>query len=89
MLKINTEKVAKTLQIIFNKYLAQCKHPSVWKIARSIDPSVPTIEEVSGFKNKIKKITRNEISIPKYYYYGPRKPNILLTQFRCSAIFLN
>jgi hypothetical protein len=29
------------------------------------------------------------VNIPKYYSYGPRKLNIVLTQFRCSATFLN
>ena len=36
MLKICPEKVAKPLQIIFNKSLAQCKYPSAWKIANVI-----------------------------------------------------
>jgi hypothetical protein len=27
--------------------------------------------------------------IPRHYYYGPRKLNIILTQFRCNASFLN
>ena len=63
--------------------------PSTIRQWNKLDPSVRNIETVSGFKNKIKKITRNENSIPKYYYYGPRQLNILLTQFRCSATFLN
>ena len=31
----------------------------------------------------------NSVNIPKYYSHGPRKLNIVLTQFRCSATFLN
>ena len=28
-------------------------------------------------------------TIPRHYYYGPRKLNIILTQLRCNASFLN
>ena len=31
----------------------------------------------------------NKISVPKLYYYGPRKLNVILTQIRCTASFLN
>jgi hypothetical protein len=31
----------------------------------------------------------NKISVPKLYYYGPRKLNVILTQLRCTASFLN
>jgi hypothetical protein len=32
----------------------------------------------------------NEIHIvPKHFMYGPRKLNVILTQLRCSASFLN
>ena len=31
----------------------------------------------------------NKISVLKLYYYGPRKLNVILTQLRCRASFLN
>ena len=31
----------------------------------------------------------NKISVPKLYYYGPRRLNVILTQLRCTASFLN
>jgi hypothetical protein len=31
----------------------------------------------------------NKISVPKLYYYDPRKLNVILTQIRCTASFLN
>ena len=31
----------------------------------------------------------NKIPVPKLYYYGPRKLNIILKQLRCRASFLN
>jgi hypothetical protein len=41
--------------------------------------------------SKFKKAIRSSISmpIPRHYSYGPRKPNIILTQLRCNASFLN
>jgi hypothetical protein len=42
------------------------------------------------FKSELKKLSNsNSVNIPKYYSYGPRKLNIVLTQFRCPATFLN
>ena len=29
------------------------------------------------------------VSVPKLYYHGPRKLNVILTQLRCTASFLN
>ena len=41
------------------------------------------------FKSEQKKLSYSySVNIPKYYSYGPRKLNIVLTQFRCSATFL-
>jgi hypothetical protein len=41
--------------------------------------------------SKFKKAIRSSISmpIPRHYSYGPRKLNIILTQLRCNASFLN
>jgi hypothetical protein len=33
--------------------------------------------------------TTNKILVPKLYYYGPRKLNMILTQIRCTASFLS
>jgi hypothetical protein len=42
------------------------------------------------FKGELKKLSNSySVNIPKYYSYGPCKLNIVLTQFRCSATFLN
>ena len=50
-------------------------------------PEEKTPDNLSKFKTAIRK---NKItSVPKYYFYGPRKLNIILTQLRCSASFLN
>jgi hypothetical protein len=32
---------------------------------------------------------KHNISVPKLYYYGLRKLNVILTQLRCTASFLN
>ena len=41
--------------------------------------------------SKFKKEIRSSISmpIPRHYSYGPRKLNIILTQLRCNASYLN
>jgi hypothetical protein len=41
--------------------------------------------------SKFKKAIRSSISMPilRHYSYGPRKLNIILTQLRCNASFLN
>jgi hypothetical protein len=48
--------------------------------------SVRNVDTLSKFKKAI----RSSISmpIPRHYYYGPRKLNIILTQIRCNASFL-
>jgi hypothetical protein len=49
--------------------------------------SVRIIDTLSKFKKAI----HSSISmlIPRHYSYGPRKLNIILTQLRCKASFLN
>jgi hypothetical protein len=45
---------------------------------------------LSKFKSELKKIDEDENhAVPKHYLYGPRKLNIILTQLRSSASFLN
>ena len=42
------------------------------------------------YKSELKKLSNSySVNIPKYYSYGPRKLNIVLTQFRFSATFIN
>jgi hypothetical protein len=41
-----------------------------------------------GVFNIFKSMFKN-MPIPRHYYYGPRKLNIILTQLRCNASFLN
>lgn len=51
-----------------------------------------TREQRSSFKFKtelLRQVPSNNKPKPSYYLYGPRKLNIILTQLRCSASFLN
>ena len=61
--------------------------PSTIRQWNSLDISIRKAESLSKFKNAIK--TKPGESPPKYYAYGPRSLNVLLTQLRCSASFLN
>jgi hypothetical protein len=53
----------------------------------NLNLSVRNLDTLSKFKKAI----RSSISmpIPRHYYYSPRKLNIILTQLRCNASFLN
>ena len=53
----------------------------------SLNLSVHNIDTLSKFKKAIS----STISMPilRHYSYGPRKLNIILTQLRCNASFLN
>ena len=53
----------------------------------NLNLSVRNLDTLSKFKKAI----RSSISmpIPRHYSYGPRKLNIILTQLRCNASFLN
>ena len=61
--------------------------PSTIRQWNSLDISIRKAESLSKFKNAIK--TKPGEYPPKYYAYGPRTLNVLLTQLRCSASFLN
>jgi hypothetical protein len=51
---------------------------------------VDGMHESFVMESLLKKLSNSySVNIPKYYSYGPRKLNIVLTQFRCSATFLN
>ena len=52
--------------------------------------AIRKLDSLSKFKNDIRLNSQsNKISVPKLYYYGPRKLNVILTQLRCTASFLN
>ena len=52
--------------------------------------AIRKLDSLSKFKNAIRLNSQsNKISVPKLYYYGPRKLNVILTQLRCTASFLN
>ena len=54
----------------------------------SLDPSIRNVDSIAQFKTELRK--RKDISqVPKDYEIGPRKLNIILTQLRCFASFLN
>ena len=52
--------------------------------------NIRNVDILSKFKSELKKIDEDENhAVPKHYLYGPRKLNIILTQLRSSASFLN
>jgi hypothetical protein len=56
----------------------------------SLNNTIRNVDTLSKFKSELKKI--DEIvnhAVPKHYFYGPRKLNIILTQLRRSASLLN
>ena len=62
--------------------------PSTIRCWNRLNPTIRRTESNSRFKNELKKIHQPK-SIPDYYSFGPRKLNVILTQLRCSASFLN
>ena len=64
--------------------------PSTVKEWNKLDIAIRKLDSLSKFKNAIRLNSQpNKISVPKLYYYGPRKLNVILTQIRCTASFLN
>ena len=63
--------------------------PSTIKKWNNLNPTIRNIESISKFKRELKRANAPDIPVPKYYSYGPRKLNIILTQIRCCASFLN
>jgi hypothetical protein len=56
----------------------------------SLNNTIRNVETLSKFKSELQKINETENhAVPKHYFYGPRKLNIILTQLRCSASFIN
>ena len=61
--------------------------PSTIKMWNS---NIRNVDILSQFKSKIRKIDETENhSVPKHFFCGPRKLDIILTQLRSSASFLN
>ena len=56
----------------------------------SLNNTIRNVDTLSKFKSELKKIdeTENQV-VPKHYFYGPRKLNIILIQLRSSCSFLN
>ena len=56
----------------------------------SLNNTIRNVDTLSEFTSELKKIdeTKNH-AVPKHYLYGPRKLNMILTQLRSSASFLN
>jgi hypothetical protein len=64
--------------------------PSTVKLWNRLDQSDRNLDTLTKFKKAIrKKQSDNTKRIPKHFYYGPRKLNIILTQLRNSYSFLN
>ena len=72
------------LSLTNNSYI-----PSTIRQWNRLDKSIRNSDSLSRFKTELKKINAECEPVPKYFSYGPRKLNIVLTQFRCSATFLN
>ena len=73
------------LSLINDSYI-----PSTIRQWNNLDLSIRNVSSLSQFKYELRNISNLQNSkIPKYFSFGPRKLNIILTQFRCSATFLN
>ena len=56
----------------------------------SLNNTIRNVDTLSQFKSELKKIDETENhAVPKHYFYGSRKLNIILTQLRSSASLLN
>lgn len=63
--------------------------PSTIKEWNKLDVSLRNVDSLAKFKTRIKPNKVNAHRVPLFYTSGPRKINIILTQLRCSASFLN
>jgi len=64
--------------------------PSTVKEWNKLDIAIRKLDSLSKFKNALRINSQsNKTSVPQLYYYGPRKLNVILTQLRCRASFLN
>ena len=62
--------------------------PSTIREWNKLDPKIRSVDSISKFKKELKNDSLL-CKIETFYLYGPRKLNIILTQLRCSASFLN
>ena len=61
--------------------------PSTIRQWNNLDLSIRNVGSMPHFKSELKKLSNSySVNIPKYYSYGPRKLNIVLTQFRLVLI---
>jgi hypothetical protein len=52
----------------------------------SLNNNIRNVDILSKFKSELRKIDVNENhSVPKHFFCGPRKLDIILTQLRSSA----
>ena len=64
--------------------------PSTVKLWNRLDQFDRNLDTLTKFKKAIRKEQSDKTKrIPKHFYYGPRKLNIILTQLRSSYSFLN
>ena len=61
--------------------------PATFREWNSLNLSVRNLDTLSKFKKAINSST--SMPIPRHYSDGPRKLNVVLTQLRCNAYFLN
>lgn len=62
--------------------------PSTIRSWNNLDTSIRNVDSISKFKNELKNKV-DTCKVPYYYGTGQRKLNIILTQLRCYASFLN
>ena len=63
---------------------------NLYTMWNSLNNNIRNVDTLSKFKSELKKIDETENhSVPKHFFCGPRKLNIILTQLRNSASFLN
>jgi hypothetical protein len=61
--------------------------PSTIRQWNNLDLFIRNVGSMPHFKSELKKMSNSySVNIQKYYSYGPRKLNIVLTQFRCTMI---
>ena len=64
--------------------------PSTIRKWNNLNQSLRSVSSIDKFNTELKKLDGfNKHPVPKYFSYGPRKLNVILTQLRCSASFLN
>lgn len=70
------------LSLTMNSYI-----PSTIRLWNNLELEMRQSGSASKFKRELQMSYSNDLSIPNYFSYGPRKLNIILTQLRCCASF--